>query len=67
MCALTAYAVVINTEEDIARYTVAAIGDARAIKKSLHIRPKLNTLTQHDLVRPPCRDTLVTSVKGACT
>lgn len=44
-------AVVINTEEDIARFTVAAIGDERAINKSLHIRPKLNTLTQHDLVR----------------
>ena len=45
----------INLEEDIARYTVAAIGDARAINKSLHIRPPLNTLTQHDLVRRPPR------------
>ncbi|KAK9826082.1 hypothetical protein WJX81_000383 [Elliptochloris bilobata] len=40
---------VLNTEEDIARYTVAAIGDERVINKSLHIRPQLNTLTQHDL------------------
>ena len=43
---------VINTEEDIAKYTVAAIGDPRAVNKSLHIRPPLNTLTQHDLARP---------------
>ena len=53
-CGLTACAVVLNTEEDIARYTVAAIGDECAINKSLHIRPKLNTLTQHDLVRASC-------------
>jgi len=44
---------VINTEEDIAKYTVAAVGDPRAVNKSLHIRPPLNTLTQHDLARPP--------------
>ena len=56
-------AVVINTEEDIARFTVAAIGDERAINKSLHIRPKLNTLTQHDLVR---RVALLLASKAAC-
>ena len=57
-------AVVINTEEDIARFTVAAIGDERVINKSLHIRPKLNTLTQHDLVRGV---KLLLASKTACT
>jgi len=37
-------------EHDIAAYTVMAIGDSRVINKSLHIRPPLNMLSQHDLV-----------------
>ena len=43
-------AVVINMEQDIAAYTVMAIGDARVINKQLHIRPQLNMLSQHDLI-----------------
>ena len=44
------HAVVINMEHDIAAYTVMAIGDERVINKQLHIRPPLNTLSQHDLI-----------------
>ena len=43
-------AVVINMEQDIAAYTVMAIGDARVLNKQLHIRPPLNMLSQHDLI-----------------
>lgn len=43
-------AVVINMEQDIAAYTVMAIGDARVMNKQLHIRPPLNMLSQHDLI-----------------
>lgn len=39
-----------NMEQDIAAYTVKAIGDERLINKSLHIRPPLNQLSQHDLI-----------------
>ena len=37
-------------EQDIAAYTVMAIGDARVMNKQLHIRPPLNMLSQHDLI-----------------
>lgn len=42
-------AVVMNVEEDIAVYTARAIGDVRAINKQLHVRPPLNSLSQHDM------------------
>ncbi|KAK9904277.1 hypothetical protein WJX75_008264 [Coccomyxa subellipsoidea] len=40
---------VMNVEEDIAAYTARAIGDVRAINKQLHVRPPLNSLSQHDM------------------
>ena len=38
-----------NVEQDVAVYTVKALGDARAINKQLHVRPPLNALSQHDM------------------
>ena len=42
-------AVVMNVEQDIAVYTVRALGDARVLNRQLHVRPPLNALSQHDM------------------
>ena len=43
-------AVCINLEQDVVAYTVRALGCGHVINKQLHIRPKLNQLSQHDLI-----------------
>eukprot|EP00252_Welwitschia_mirabilis_P024478 TRINITY_DN7283_c0_g1_i3.p1 TRINITY_DN7283_c0_g1~~TRINITY_DN7283_c0_g1_i3.p1 ORF type:complete len:336 (+),score=78.32 TRINITY_DN7283_c0_g1_i3:193-1200(+) len=42
--------VVYNKEADVARYTIKAVDDPRALNKTLHIRPPENTLSTNELV-----------------
>ncbi|RDX88336.1 hypothetical protein CR513_30086, partial [Mucuna pruriens] len=42
--------VVLNTEENIASYTIRTIEDPRTLNKILYIRPPANTLSYNDLV-----------------
>ncbi|TKY67565.1 Isoflavone reductase-like [Spatholobus suberectus] len=42
--------VVLNTEEDIATYTIRTVDDPRTLNKILYIRPPANTLSYNDLV-----------------
>ena len=44
-------AVCINLEQDVVAYTVRALGCGHVINKQLHIRPKLNQLSQHGRTR----------------
>ncbi|KAL3697212.1 hypothetical protein R1sor_011288 [Riccia sorocarpa] len=41
---------ILNTEEDIATYTIKSVDDPRAANKNLHIRPEENVLSQGELV-----------------
>ncbi|KAL3697214.1 hypothetical protein R1sor_011290 [Riccia sorocarpa] len=41
---------ILNTEEDIATYTIKSVDDPRTANKLLHIRPKENFLSQGELV-----------------
>ncbi|KAL3697230.1 hypothetical protein R1sor_011306 [Riccia sorocarpa] len=41
---------ILNTEEDIATYTIKSIDDPRVANKFLHIRPKENTLSHGEVV-----------------
>ncbi|KAL3697224.1 hypothetical protein R1sor_011300 [Riccia sorocarpa] len=41
---------ILNTEEDIATYTIKSVDDPRAANKFLHIRPKENFLSQGEAV-----------------
>ncbi|KAL3697221.1 hypothetical protein R1sor_011297 [Riccia sorocarpa] len=41
---------ILNTEEDIATYTIKSVDDPRTANKLLHIRPKENLLSQGGLV-----------------
>ena len=36
--------------EDVVKYTVRALGCGHVINKQLHIRPRLNQVSQHDLI-----------------
>ena len=36
--------------EDVVKYTVRALGCSYVVNKQLHIRPRLNQVSQHDLI-----------------
>ena len=38
-----------NVEGDIAAYAARAIGDSRTLNRQMHVRPPLNSLSQHDM------------------
>ncbi|CAK0732050.1 hypothetical protein CVIRNUC_000078 [Coccomyxa viridis] len=40
----------VNTVEDVVKYTVRALGCSYVVNKQLHIRPRLNQVSQHDLI-----------------
>ncbi|XP_014494086.1 isoflavone reductase homolog [Vigna radiata var. radiata] len=42
--------VVLNTEEDVATYTIRSVDDPRTLNKILYVRPPGNTLSYNDLV-----------------
>ncbi|KAM7507291.1 hypothetical protein LguiA_017744 [Lonicera macranthoides] len=42
--------VIIMDEDDIATYTAKAIGDYRALNKTLYLRPSVNNISQRELV-----------------
>ena len=41
------HAVCVNTVEDVVKYTVRALGCGYVINKQLHIRPRLNQVSQY--------------------
>ena len=44
------FTVVLNTEEDVATYTIRSVDDPRTLNKILYVRPPGNTLSYNDLV-----------------